>query len=76
MPQLKISLDDDNADFVSNFRDYGYTSKSAIVDDAVRRLYRELRNKALLESAELYQQVYERDLELQELTDSAASCLD
>ena len=77
MPQIKISLDDDNADFVSNFRDYGYTSKSAIVDDAVKRLYRELRNKALLESAELYQQVYERDLELQELTDSAANlCLE
>ncbi len=77
MPQIKISLDDANADFVSNFRDYGYTSKSAIVDDAVRKLHQELRNKALLESAELYQQVYQSDLELQELTDSAASsCLE
>ena len=73
MPQIKVSLDDDNAEFVSNFRDYGYTSKSAIVDDAVRRLHRELMNQALLESAELYQQVYQEDLELQELTDSAAS---
>lgn len=77
MPQIKISLDDANANFVSNFRDYGYTSKSAIVDDAVQKLSQELRNKALLESAELYQQVYQNDLELQELTDSAASpCLE
>ena len=73
MTQIKVSLDDENADFVSNFRDYGYSSKSAIVDDAVRRLHRELMNQALLESAELYQQVYQEDLELQELTDSAAS---
>ena len=73
MPQIKVSLDDENADFVSNFRRYGYTSKSAIVDDAVRRLHRELMNQALLESAELYQQVYQEDSELQELTDSADS---
>ena len=77
MPQIKVSLDDVNADFVSNFQEYGYSSKSAIVDDAVRRLHQELQNKALLESAELYQQVYQDDLELQELTDSAASsCLE
>ena len=73
MTQIKVSLDDENADFVSNFRHYGYTSKSAIVDDALRRLHRELMNQTLLESAELYQQVYKEDLELQELTDSAAS---
>ena len=77
MSQIKVSLDDDNADFVSNFREYGYASKSAIVDDAVRRLHQDLRNKALLKSAELYQQIYQGDLELQELTDSAAdSCLE
>ena len=76
MPQIKISLDNKNAVFVSNFRRYGYTSKSAIVDDAVRRLHRELMNQALFKSAELYQQIYQSDSELQELTDSAASsCL-
>ena len=77
MPQIKISLDDASIDFVSNFQDYGYGSKSAMVDDAVRRLRQELSEKALLESAELYQQVYQSDLDLQELTDSAASsCLE
>ena len=77
MPQIKISLDDENAEFVSNFKEYGYSSKSAIVDDAVKRLHRELMSQALRESAELYQQIYQEDLELQELTDSAASsCLE
>lgn len=77
MPQIKVSLDDANADFISKFRDYGYASKSAIVDDAVRRLHQELMNQALLESAELYQEIYQEDLELQELTESAASsCLE
>ena len=77
MPQIKISLDDANVDFISKFREYGYTSKSAIVDDAVSKLHQELMNQALLESAELYQQVYQGDSELQELTDSAASsCLE
>ena len=72
-PQIKISLDDVNLDFVSNLRQYGYSIKSAIVDDAVRRLHRELNNKALLESAELYQQIYQSDSDLQKLIDSAAS---
>ena len=77
MPQIKISLDEDNADFVSNFREYGYASKSAIVDDAIARLRQESMNQALHESAELYQQIYQSDSELQELTDSAASlCLE
>ena len=77
MPQIKISLDDACINFVSNFQDYGYSSKSAMVDDAVRRLRQELSKQALLESAELYQQVYQSDLDLQELTDSAASsCLE
>ena len=77
MPQIKISLDDENANFVNNFREYGYSSKSAIVDDAVKRLHRELMSQALRESAELYQQIYQEDLELQQLTDSAASsCLE
>ena len=58
MPQIKISLDDENANFVNNFREYGYSSKSAIVDDAVKRLHRELMSQALRESAELYQQIY------------------
>ena len=74
---MKISLDDSNISFVSNFRDYGYSSKSAMVNDALRRLHQESSNKALLESAKFYRQVYEDDWELQELIDSAASsCLE
>ena len=77
MTQIKVSLNDSNADFVSRYRDYGYSSKSAIVADAVSRLREELNRKALLESAELYQEVYQNDIELQKLTDVAAGlCLE
>ena len=77
MPQIKISLNDANLDFISNFRNYGCASKSAIIDDAVKKLHQKVSNKALLESAELYQQIYQSDSELQELTESAASsCLE
>ncbi|WP_036479252.1 hypothetical protein [Myxosarcina sp. GI1] len=77
MPQIKVSLNDNNLDFVNKFRDYGYSSKSAIVDDAVRKLHEKLRKEILLESTELYQEIYQSNLELQELTDDAASlCLE
>jgi hypothetical protein len=77
MPQIKISLDETNADFVSNYQAFGYSSKSAIVADAVSRLNKILKEEALVKSAELYQEVYDNDADLQELTDDAASsCLE
>lgn len=77
MPQIKISLDKTNIDFISNYQAYGYPSKSAIVDAAVSSLKKSLERQQLIESAALYQEVYDNDSELQELTDDAAgSCLD
>ncbi|MEN9518526.1 MAG: hypothetical protein RLZZ381_1114 [Cyanobacteriota bacterium] len=77
MPQIKISLDKTNAEFVSNYQAFGYPSKSAIVADAISRLNKIIKDEALISSAKLYQEVYENDVELQELTNDAAnSCLD
>lgn len=77
MPQIKISLDRANIDFISNYRAFGYSSKSAIIDAAVSNLKQSLERQKLIESAELYQEIYESDTDLQELTDDAASsCLD
>lgn len=77
MPQIKISLDKTNAEFVTNYQAFGYSSKSAIVADAVSRLNKILKAEALIKSAELYQEVYNDDVDLQELTDNAASsCLE
>ncbi len=77
MPQIKISLSETNAEFITNYQAFGYPSKSAIVADAVSRLNKILKEEALINSAELYQEVYNHDADLQELTDDAAnSCLD
>jgi metal-responsive CopG/Arc/MetJ family transcriptional regulator len=77
MPQIKISLDREILDFVSSYQDYGYSSKSEIVATALADFKKRLDTQAIIDSAELYQEVYDRDLDLQELTDDAASlCLD
>jgi hypothetical protein len=77
MPQIKISLDRQNIDFVSNHKAYGYVSKSAMIDDAVANLKKNLELQILIESAELYQDIYNNDPDLQELTNDAAGlCLE
>jgi Arc/MetJ-type ribon-helix-helix transcriptional regulator len=77
MPQIKFSLDEDSDRFVNQYRKYGYKSKSAVVVDAITRLRESLNQKALADSAALYQEIYESDVDLQDLTDDAASlCLE
>lgn len=72
MPQLKISLDGEYLDFVSQYREHGFDSKSAIVEAAIAKFKHSLQEQKLLESAHLYQEVYEEDTDLQKLTDDAA----
>ena len=77
MSQIKISLDDELIKFVSNYSMHGYSSKSAMVEAAVLEFKKALETKMLMESAEIYQEIYNEDSELQDLTDDAASlCLD
>ncbi len=77
MPQIKISLDKEYIDFVSQHQKHGFKSKSAIVEAAIAKYKQTLEEQKLLESAELYQEVYDRDSDLQALTNDAANlCLD
>ncbi|MEM8831635.1 MAG: hypothetical protein AAGE96_20090 [Cyanobacteria bacterium P01_G01_bin.19] len=77
MPQIKVSLNEDTLEFVLDYQKYGYSSKSEIVANALMELKKNLKTRALIDSADLYQEIYESDRDLQELTDSAASlCLD
>ena len=75
MPQIKISLDKSNLDFVAQYQEYGYPSKSAIVEAAIAQFKKTLSEQKLLESAELYQEIYDEDLDLQHSTDDAASSM-
>ena len=77
MPQIKVSLDREILKFVSSYHSYGYNSKSEIVSDALVALKKQLDKQALIDSAQLYQEIYDNDIELQELTeDAASSCLE
>ncbi len=77
VPQIKIVLKDAEFDFVENYLNYGFKSKTELVNTAVATFRKQLRDRAIAESAELYQQIYEEDLELRQLTNDAAGlCLD
>ena len=77
MPQIKVVLKDAEFDFVENYLNYGFKSKTELVNKAVAAFRKQLRDRAITESAELYQQIYEEDAELRELTNDAAGlCLD
>lgn len=77
MPQIKVSVNQDINDFLAQYQKYGYKSKSAVVMDAIALLREALNQEALADSAALYQEIYETDTELQQLTEDAASlCLE
>ncbi len=77
MAQIRVSLEQTAREFVLRHKEYGYASNSAIINDAVKYFQTFLHEKALIESADLYQEVYESDSDLQELTDDAAGlCLE
>ncbi len=71
MPQTKVSLTEPLLDFVNQYAEYGFEDKSTLVRTALTNLRRELEQKRIEESAELYAALYAEDSELQALTDNA-----
>ena len=71
MQQAKFSLSSSLVEFVSNYQQYGYKDKSALVRAALTRLKEEKERYLLEQSAALYAEVYAEDTDLQELTDAA-----
>lgn len=67
MLQFKFSIEESQAVFLNNFKLFGFKNKSSLVREALNRLKKELENKKLEESAELYAE----DSELKEITESA-----
>ena len=77
MPQIKVVLKETELSFVNNYAKHGFESKDDLVNKAIALLRKKLRSDAISRSAEMYQEVYESDRELQELTDDAAGlCLE
>jgi hypothetical protein len=73
MQQAKFSLTPSLAEFLGNYKLYGFKYKSSMVQVALLRLKEEIELQELKQSAELYTEVYEEEAELQELTEAAIS---
>ena len=71
MAQAKFTLEQSHIDFLEQFKDRGFKDKSAIVRLALDRLAQALEREELARSADLYAELYEEALELQQLTDAA-----
>jgi Arc/MetJ-type ribon-helix-helix transcriptional regulator len=73
MIQAKFSLEESHIQFLEQYKRYGFKDKSDVVRTALDRLYTELAQQRLSESADLYAEVYADDDETQEWTDAALS---
>jgi Arc/MetJ-type ribon-helix-helix transcriptional regulator len=73
MQQTKISIKDEQVEFLENHKLYGYKDKSSMVREALKCLKEEVERKSLRQSADLYAEIYKNDSELKELTESAIS---
>ena len=71
MYQTKVSLTESLADFLADYKTYGFKDRSTMVRTALARFKRELETQTLRESAALYAELYESDSEMQELTEAA-----
>jgi Arc/MetJ-type ribon-helix-helix transcriptional regulator len=73
MLQLKINLEETQVEFLNEHRRYGFPNKSALVREALARLYTEMQQEQLRQSATLYAELYDEDDETRELTTTALS---
>jgi hypothetical protein len=71
MQQAKFSCQENQAEFLSNYKDYGFKDKSAMVRESLNLLREKLEAQRLRESADLYAETYMEDSDLKVLTDSA-----
>lgn len=71
MPQAKITLTDDQAEFLSQYASLGFPDRSSLVREAVERFRKELAEQRLRQSADLYAEVYAEDEDLRQLTEQA-----
>ena len=72
MLQAKFSVEEQQADFLNNYRAYGFKDKSSMLRAAINHFKKEFELKRLKESADLYSEIYSEDEDLKELTESAA----
>ena len=73
MLQAKFSVEEAQARFLNNYGDYGIKDKSSMLRAAISHFKKEFELKRLMESADLYSEIYSEDKDLKELTETAAT---
>lgn len=71
MRQAKFSCQENQSEFLSNYKSYGFKDKSAMVRESLNLLREKLEAQRLIQSADLYAETYLEDPEIKSLTDSA-----
>jgi metal-responsive CopG/Arc/MetJ family transcriptional regulator len=66
MQQVKISINEKQADFMNDHISYGFKDKSSMVRNAIDKYIKELELQKLKESDELYNEICEKDSELKD----------
>ena len=73
MFQAKFSLKEPQMLFIEQCKRFGFKDRSEVVRTALDRLYVELIQQRLSESAELYAEIYEDDEDVHEWMNAALS---
>ena len=70
--QAKFSIHEDQIVTLNRYKEYGFKDKSAMMREALNLLKKEREMQRLRQSAELYAETYQGDVELKSLTEAAA----
>jgi predicted DNA-binding protein len=71
MLQAKFRVDETQAQFLNNFKVYGFKDKSSMLREAIEHFKKEMELESLRKSAELYSEIYSEDDDLKALTETA-----
>jgi hypothetical protein len=73
MLQAKFSVKETQAQFLSKYKSYGFKDKSSMVRAAIDHFKKQMELESLRKSAELYSEIYSKDDDLKELTETAVT---
>jgi len=71
MLQAKFSVEESQSQFLKNFQAYGFKDKSSMLRAAINHFKKEIELESLRKSADLYSEIYFKDDDLKELTETA-----
>ncbi len=71
MLQAKFSIERTQAQFLDNFKAFGFKDKGSMLRAAIELFKKEMELESLRKSAELYSEIYSEGDDLKELTKTA-----